>query len=59
MKRYVRCLAAALMLLTLVGCGSLGFSKIISRPSGQCVDEEVLRKEVEADSFPTAIQAGV
>jgi hypothetical protein len=59
MSRLLRCLAVVATLLVCVGCGALGSSKGSSLPFGKHSQDESLRKQVEADSFPTATQAGV
>lgn len=59
MGRFLRCLAVAITLLTCVGCAVMESSKKPSLSFGKQREDESLRKKVEADSFPSAVQAGV
>jgi hypothetical protein len=58
MERVLHCLLIVLLLLSCAGCAS-GPVKNLSLPFGRSSDDKALRKQVEADSFPTAKQAGL
>jgi hypothetical protein len=53
-------LTAASLLMFSIGCSSLpGPLKWLPTPFGEGAKTQALRKQAEADSFPTAKQAGL
>ena len=59
MSRLLRCVSLAALLISWAGCASPGSEKGLSIPFVKNSRDETLRKQVEADSFPTAQQAGL
>ena len=59
MSRLLCCLCLIALLLSWAGCASPGSDKGLSVPFVKNSRDEALRKQVEADSFPTAQQAGL
>ncbi len=57
----LRALYGAMVVLTLflAGCASQGSTGGVFNPFAKSARDESLRKQVEADSFPTAQQAGL
>jgi hypothetical protein len=59
MSRLLRCISLSVLLLSWAGCASPGSDTGLSVPFVKKSQDETLRKQVEADSFPTAQQAGL
>jgi hypothetical protein len=60
MGRLLRRLTGVVLMLLCAGCSSTpGPLRKLPIPFGSHSKEQTLRKQVEADSFPTAKQAGL
>jgi hypothetical protein len=56
MERLLRQLVLIVLAFSFTGCAALGLSKL---PFAKNSQDESLRQKVEADSFPSAQQAGL
>jgi hypothetical protein len=59
MGRLLRRVTLVVLMLSCAGCAASGPSKGPSIPFVKNSGDEALRKQVAADSFPTAKQAGL
>jgi hypothetical protein len=59
MGRLPHCMILVVLSLVCAGCAASGPSKGLSLPLIKNAKDEALRKQVEADSFPSAQQVGL